>query len=119
MRAFNELVFDQTVRGNAEVTSSPTYDDLLGKADQVVYEVEVEEASGTSPTISMRHLHSNSGKGFIGLADLISAVSLASLPYREVKTQSGPLGGKGRVGVILGGTNPVARVRIWATGRTA
>ena len=117
MRSFNELVFDQFVRGVVEVVSSAEFNELLGRADQLTFEIEVEDASGTSPTISVRYLHGNSGKGFIGLANFITNASLASLPFRDVKTQVGPLGGLGQVGVTLGGTNPVARVRIWACGR--
>ena len=117
MRLFTELVFDQVVRGsNIEVVSPAQFNDLLGRAYDLVYEIEVEEASGTTPTISVRHLHSNSGKGFVGLPNLVSAVSLGTLPYRDVTAQPGLLGGLGQVGVTLGGTTPSARVRIWATG---
>lgn len=118
MRAFNELVFDQTVRGTTEVFSSSDFNDRLGRADELTYEIEVEESSGTSPTITVRHLHSNSGKGFVGMSAILTAVSISSPPFRDVKTVSGPLGGLGQVGVVLGGTSPVARVRIWACGRT-
>lgn len=118
MRAFNELVFDGTVRGVLDVYSSSDFNDRLGRADELTYEVEVEEASGTAPTITVRHLHSNSGRAFIGLSAFVSGGSLASLPFRDVKTVTGPLGGLGQVGVTLGGTSPVARVRIWACGRT-
>ena len=117
MRAFNQLVFDQIVRGTVEVVSSADFNDVLGRADELTYEIEVEDATGTNPTISVRHLHSNSGKGFIGLANLLTNAALSTLPFRDVKTQVGPLGGLGQVGVTLGGTTPVARVRIWACGR--
>ncbi len=117
MRSFNQLVFDQLVRGTAEIMSPAEFNDLLGKADELTCEIEVEEATGTSPTISVRHLMCSSGKGFIGLADLLTNVSLATLPLRDVRTQIGPLGAMGQVGVTLGGTTPSARVRIWACGR--
>lgn len=116
MRLFTTLVFDQVVRGTGEVVSPPEFNDLLGKARDLVYEVEVEEAAGTSPTISVRHKHSNSGKGFVALANLLTTVALDNLPFRDVKAQPGPLGGQGQIAVQLGGTNPTARVRIWVTG---
>ncbi len=116
MRLFNVLVFDQLVRGTAEVTSAPEFNDLLGKASQLVYEIEVEEASGTSPTISFRHKESNSGKGFVARPNLVTTQALDALPYRDVKFQVGPLGGLGQAAVQLGGTTPTARVRIWVTG---
>lgn len=118
MRAFTQLVLDQTVRGTIEVVSSVEYADQIGKADDLVYEVEVDDSSGTSPTLTLRHLHSVSGRGFIGLPAAITAASIATPPYRNVAVVSGPLGGLGQVGITLGGTSPVARVRVWATGRT-
>lgn len=119
MRLFNELVIDQYVRGTAEVVSPPQWNELLGRADDLVYEVEVEESTGTSPTITIRHLQSNSGKKFVGLANLINAAAIDNLPFRDIKTQAGPLGGLGQVGVQLGASSgtPTARVRIWACGR--
>ncbi|HNH48190.1 MAG TPA: hypothetical protein PKY30_14200 [Myxococcota bacterium] len=116
MRLFTVLVFDQIVRGTSEVVSSSEHNDLLGKAHDLVYEVEVEEATGTTPTLSLRHKVSNSGKGFIPMTDLLTTVALDTFPYRNIARQTGPLGAMGQVAVQLGGTSPVARVRIWVTG---
>lgn len=116
MRLFTTLVFDQIVRGTSEVVSPPEFNDLLGKAHELVYEFEVEEASGTTPTITARHKHSNSGKFFVALANSLTTVTLDTLPYRDIKTVSGPFAAQGQIGVVLGGTTPTARVRIWATG---
>lgn len=117
MRLFNQLVFDQTVIGTTEVVSPPEYNALLGKAYDLVYEIEVEQQSSlTTATLTVRHKHSNSGKTFIGLTDLVTSVSLASLPYTAVKTQTGPLAALGQVGVKLGAATDTARVRIWASG---
>lgn len=119
MRAFNTLVMDQVVRGTTEVTSPAEFDDQLGKADTLSVEVEVEDSSGTSPTLTARMLHSNSGKDFVGLSNFIAAASISSLPYRDLETITGPLGAKLRVGITLGGTNPSGRVRVWVCGRTS
>lgn len=119
MIAFSELVFDQTVRNaNNETFSSAKFDELLGSAYDLTLEVEVEESSGTSPTITVNVHHSNSGKGFVSLAAVISAANIASPPYRSLANQTGPFGKLVRIGVVLNGTSPTARVRIWATGRT-
>ena len=121
MKIFTEIVFDGTVKGTTEVFSSAQFDELLGKPDEICYEVEVEESSGTTPTISVAHYHSNSGKGHIATtaSPLVSAADISSPPYRSVVQQSGQtLGARGRVGVKLLGTTPTARVRIWATGRS-
>ncbi len=50
MRLFTHLVFDQIVRGTETAFSPPEFNDSLGKAAKLVYEVEVEESGGTSPT---------------------------------------------------------------------
>lgn len=120
MKIFEELIFDQTVRSTTEVLSRPEFDELLGKADEIVYEVEVEESSGSAPTVSFRHHSSNSGKGFVAQSLLINAadISTNALPYRNVVAQTTVIGGRGRVGITLGGTTPTARVRVWACGRT-
>ena len=119
MVLFNELVLDTVIRGTPEVVSASQRNVVLGKADNVIYEVEVLEATGTAPTLTLRHLHSNGGNGFIGMTALLAAVDISAPPYRNVKGQAGPLGGLGQVGITLGGTNPVARVRVWAVGRSA
>ena len=118
MRVFSELIFDDVIRGTGEVYSSPGFNELLGKADEVVYELYVSVSSGTSPTVTLRHLHSCSNQGtFTGLSSLINGASISSVPYQNVVQQTGPLGGYGKAGITLGGTNPTARIRIWATGR--
>lgn len=116
MRIFTTLVFDQTVRGSAEVVSSAEFDELLGKAYDLYYEVEVEESSGTTQTITVKHKMGNSGKGFLNHVTVVNGASIASPPYRGGGAVSGPLGRLGQVGVTLGHADAVARVRVWVTG---
>ena len=122
MKVFSELVFDAFVRGTTEVYSAPQFNETLGKADDIVLEVEVEEAAGSSPTVTVAHYHSISGKGFAASSGtaLFNLIDISAPPYRDVKTQSGPLGGLGRIGVKLGASSgtPTARVRVWAVGRS-
>ena len=120
MRAFKEKVFDQMVRGSAAVYSPTERQELLGRADVLVFEVEVEEAGGTTPAISVSYMFSNSGKGFLTVSGGISSASLASLPYRSSFTTSGyALGALGQLSVTLANSDNTERVRIWACGRTA
>lgn len=119
MRLFNLLIFDQVVRGTAELVSPVQFSDVLGRADDLVYEIEVEKRLGLAPKLTVRHLHSNSGNVFIPLSPLISGAVLGDLPYRALRIQSGPLAALGQVGVSLGDSGDVAWVRIWATGRAA
>ena len=121
-RLFTELVFDRTIRGTTEVFTSPTLNARLGEGDLLLYEIEVSEASGTTPTITVRHWHStsNDDAGFKALPALWSAQSLASLPYRDVQAQAGAvkLAGSGKLGLALGNADNVARVRVWVTARS-
>lgn len=119
MRLFTQLIFDQTViadASNNEVVSSAEFNNVLGKAYDVVLEIEVEAATGAAPAITVYYKHSNSGKGFVALPVLISGATLTALPYRNVKAVTGPLGALGQVSVKLAAATDTARVRIWATG---
>lgn len=115
MKVFNELVFDQKVSGNQRLLSSPVWNETLGKADELVLEVEIVESTAASFTVE--YLHSNSGLGFVVAATPFNAVSLTA-PYRGLAAVSGPTGALGQVGVKLPQTTDAAWVRIWACGRT-
>lgn len=120
MIAFTELVMDQIVRGGTESLTSAKWDEQLGSAYDLSLEAEVEEmpTPGTSPTITIKVYTGSSGKGFPEFSTVLNSASLSSLPYRTSVTQAGPLGKLVRLGVTIGGTgSPVARVRIWVTGR--
>lgn len=119
MIASTELVFDQIVRNAAtEHFSSPRFDELLGASTDSVVEIEVEEATGSPTSITVKWYHSNSGKGFVAQTTIVNGESISSLPYRQVVVQNGPYGKLARLGVTLtGGSSPTARVRIWHTGR--
>ena len=120
--AFNQLIFDRTVRGATEVFTSPEFNELLARADDLVFEVEVSDASGTTPAITCRgwHCSSNEDLGFKARTAFISGASLASLPYRSVTVESGTrIGGFYKLGIALSGSDNVARVRIWCTGRVS
>ncbi len=119
MIAYTELVIDQVVRGNTEIFSFPQFNEVLGSADNMTLEVEVEETNGSPASITVKWYHSISGKGFATLGTPVNAdTGITSLPYRALANQAGPSGKLGRVSVTLnGGTSPTARVRVWVTGR--
>jgi len=122
-RLLTELVFDQTIRGTTQVLSQPQFNEIMGRGDTLTFEVEVEDASGTTPTITVAVAHSNSGKLFLPVATTpqINAESIASgaLPYRKVFTyEAATVASLVQLQVTLGGTTPVARVRIWCCARS-
>lgn len=121
VRAFNQLVIDTTITGTVPVCSPSEFDELLGRADELLFEVEVESVAGTTPTLTLDVYHCNSGKKFViaPSGTIITAASIASVPYRDLaKYSSSTLGSLVQLVVTLGGTTPVARVRVWACGRT-
>ena len=121
MITFTELVMDQLLRGATETFTSAKFDEQLGASYDLVLEVEVEEASGATPTITVKSYTSNSGKGFALVNTLVNGGDLSNVatnPYRVYAAQSGPLGKLVRLSATIGGTSsPIARVRIWVTGR--
>lgn len=121
MRMFTTLVFDQLLYGTAEVPSPPEHNDLLGKAHDLVYEVEVDQAAGAQFTLMVRHKYSNSGKGFVVAATPVNAATIdpAALPFRVVVLTPGPFAASGQVTAQLSSSTASARVRIWVTGWSA
>lgn len=118
MRTFTDIIFDDIIRGTTEVFTSPKFNDLLGRADDLVFEIVVMDSTGGSPTITVRYHHSCSNEGtFTALADLITNGNIATPPYQKVVQQAGPLGAYGKLGITLGGSTPTARVRVYVTGR--
>ena len=118
--AFNELIFDRTIRGTTEFFSSAQFNELIGRADDLIFEVEVSEASGTTPALTARvwRCSSNDDSGFKARTAFLSGASLASLPYRSVTVEGGTrLAGYCRIGFALSGADNIARIRVWATGR--
>ena len=61
-RIYNMLVFDRFIRGTAEVFTAPGLDEAIGRADDCLIEVEVSEATATTPTLTLKHYHSCSGE---------------------------------------------------------
>lgn len=116
MKAYNTLIFDQTVNGTTPAITSHEFAELLGKADDLVLELEVTDGAAT--TITVEYMHSNSGRGYDVSQTPWNATSLASLPLRQLKSLTSGFGALGLVRVTLAGGTPIAHVRIWACGRT-
>ena len=101
------------------------YAELLGRADDLLVEVEVETSAGTSPTLTLDVYHCNGGKVYQAATNgtIINAESIASPPYRKIalyaKSSTQILGSLVQLRITLGGTTPAARVRIWVCGRTS
>jgi len=126
MLAYNKLVFDNTISGTVGTWYSPClYDDLLGSADAIHLMVHPMSVSGTSPTVTCRLEHSADGRKWIqvsGTAEinaqaLVNDTAIGSTtPSLQTIT---PYLQFVRVKVTLGGTSPVAGLKIYAAGRVS
>lgn len=117
MRLFCELVYEGYISGTNEVRTASKYNDLLGRADEIVYEVTYGGVTGSSPTVTVAHYHSSCNDGtFPQKGVAINAVSIGS-GTSAIGSVSGPLAAYGQAGIQLGGTTPAAQIRLYATGR--
>lgn len=122
MRTYHTLVFDEMIEGTAPVYSDPSYNGLLASTEKVELAAVVDTVSGTSPTLTVRIHEGPDGihwRNKNATAE-INGVSITAVPVPlTVGLDAGAnLGsGQARLEVTLGGTNPKAHVRIWATGR--
>lgn len=114
MKAYNELVFDQTVKTGNGVTSASSVAEQMGRADSHTFEIEVNDSS--SATLTVNYAHSNSGVAFTALAAPLLNQAITP-PFRTMVTVVGPLGALGQLQVAVSGASAWAKVRIWDCGR--
>jgi hypothetical protein len=124
MRTFHVAVFDDAIEGTTAVYTSPIHDAMLGLSDSLSIYGVATQTTGTTPTITVqvedgpdeRRWRSRNGTAEV------NAVSLSTTAETAFTGNDGsPLGatrlGFVRLRIQLGGTSPVARVKIWVTGR--
>jgi hypothetical protein len=110
---FNELIFDANLVDTNPVFSRFQFADHVGKADDLVYELEVVAVTGT-PTLTLTQCLSNSGGPPIpDSSDLYSAVVAAGT--RKILVRAGPLAAKGLLKVGISASSS-AHVKIWMAG---
>lgn len=126
MRIFNQLVFDGYINGTASVYSNPSFDDLLGRTDQLSISGYTAQVSGTSPKIEVQVEHSFDNIRWINrnttAAEIPSTTALSTTAETPIQGQDGdpnsrPTLGFARLRITLNGTSPAGQVRLWVTGR--
>jgi hypothetical protein len=122
MRLFNILAFDNLIQGTAAIYTDPLIARQLATADRLKYHVYADQVSGTSPTITVQGEESGNGVNWANKAGTaeINAQALNTSGTSIVRgSDTGTTGSTGmvRVRIQLGGTTPVARIRLWVTGR--
>lgn len=123
-RRFVELVFDDFIFGTTPVFTPARFDEVLGSASRLAIHLVADKATGTSPTIAVQAQHTTDGRnvapmsaggGFEIPATALSTSSTTTLTG-FVEYSAGPLR-RVRLQLGLGGTNPGAHVKLYATGR--
>lgn len=122
MRIFSQLVFDDFIMGTESVYTAEQYNDGMGLADQFAIQAVADQVSGTTPTLTVQIQHSNDQRNWVdksGTAEINAQSLSASATTVKVGTDSGstPTLGYRRLKITLGGTTPVAHVKLFACGR--
>jgi len=120
MRIFQEKIYDNLVSGTTNVYTGTELSELLGSVDRVTLFAYVLGVTGTGPTITMQLENSPDRTRWQNQNSTpeINGSSLGSGDnFIQTNTVAGvPMAGHVRLRIALGGTSPVAVVRIWAFG---
>lgn len=132
MRIFNEMVFNGYVTGGTDVFSEDKYQELLGFADQLSIGAYTAQVTGTTPTLTVQvqqsfdkfrwQARNSTSTPEISAATLSGGTTETILHGYDGNKQGPPPNDRPvlpfvRLRISLGGTNPTAQVRVWATGR--
>jgi hypothetical protein len=124
MRKQNTEVFNDFVYATAidTVWTDAKFNDVLGRFDQTSIIAVADSVAGTTPTLSVQIEHSGDGRNWVKKnataeinAQTITATATTTLAGNDPGTT--PLAAFVRLSVWLGGTTPVAHVRIYVCNR--
>lgn len=122
MRTFHRCVFDDAIEGTSAVYTGAQWNAVLGLADKLKLVAITDQASGTTPTLTVQIEESADQRNWAsksGTAE-INALSVGT-SATEIKTGNDagtvPTGGFVRLRLQLGGTTPKVHVKLYVTGR--
>jgi hypothetical protein len=117
MRLFNLLVYEGWVPGNVEVFSTAEYNEILGRADDLRFQINVMDGTGATPLLTAKYYQSNNNQEFESNNTLHNA-TIASYPTTVWGGSNSAVtnGGYGKVGLISDSGKKLY-VRVWAVGR--
>lgn len=131
MLVFHQKVFEGGLSGTTAAYSLPDFNALLGQAVRWYVLARVTNVTGTTPTITVKLQHSNTGMSseFKDLNTVaVAPISGAALTANVINLIEGSLrhtdanvsvpAAYVRAEISLGGTSPNANVELWITGRT-
>lgn len=120
-KAFNILVFDGWIVNSTEISTDPSLAATLGSADELRFQINVTEASGTTPSVVTNYYLSNDNVHFDTATPAIAFTTpalVAPAQYFWSSSANWVNGGFGRVGVKMGQSATKAYVRVYVAGRT-
>ena len=122
MRIWTKLIFDETIVGTTDVFTSPEHNLLLGQCDKHHFHAVIDQVSGTTPSLAGRFQHSGDQRNWDnknGSNELASGTLVTTGTNNTMGTDPGTAvgAGYGRMKFTLAGTNPVAHVKLYVTGR--
>ena len=120
-RVYTKDVFNEVLSSTiTQFTLQEDYD-LLGRADRISMQLHVTNASGTTPTLTVKLWgSSDGGKNWVTVTTPWSllALTVGGVTDAVVDTGSTILPSLLKFEFQLGGTNPSAYVKLSVTGRT-
>lgn len=116
-RKFTVELISQYILGTTLVHSSVEHSDLLGTADDLVFQVTTRNVSGSSPSMTVRYQHCNDGNQFVSLGTDVRTGAITEAT-NEMKGPFAGHGTFGRVEVEMSGSDVGAHLTVIACGRT-
>ncbi|APR86496.1 Hypothetical protein A7982_11848 [Minicystis rosea] len=122
MRRYMMTAMDEFVVSTTAVYTSQDHNQKLGSTDQLAIQVIADQISGTSPTLTLQIEHSADGRNWASKAVTpeinVQALSSASTNvFYASDAGATPTLSFVRFKITLGGTSPVAHLKVNVTGR--
>lgn len=121
MRKASTTVYDDFVQGtSATFYSDTTFNVVLGMYDKVGVQVVTDNASGTTPTITVVWEHSNDGRNWHEKTTLVDAGAVsttATSTFFGSDSGATPSMALCRVKITLAGTSPACHARVHVCAR--
>jgi hypothetical protein len=115
---FNVLIFEGWIPGAVEVFSNAEFNEPLGRADSLRFQVNVTDGTGTTPVLTAKYYHSNNNIEFEPNNTLHNA-AITQYPSTVFGGNNTAIAnaGNGRVGFVTENGKKLY-ARCWAVGRS-
>ena len=114
MRLNNLLIFDEIITAAGVTWYTPSHlDAMLGKGDIPCFQLTTSLVAGTSPTLTFSIEHSADAKNYLLRGNATFSITEGGA-YAWNTNESSILLAYVRCSIVLGGTAPRARVKVFA-----